>query len=527
MDYHTFHKKRNQIFISIFASYIILHLILTRFLYDAGDTSINPILTVVFLIALGIIFRKNSSSLVVQYALVIYINIYILVINIVYTEMGTMILFIFPMYIAFLYLSFIPKILFFLATSTEIVYLYYFHFSNMDYQFNFSDLVILLLLILFLGISSTMNTLFEKRYWIQINEQNSSMKKQLTSRGSYLDLFFENAKDGIAVFDLDNKVIEINPAFEDLYGWKREDIIGKSIHLVPPENREDAQKRRHKVLQGESYYLLETQDMKKDGTLFEVQITLSPIYDYNKRLIASSVISRDVSYKKEAEKHFLQSEKLKLAGEIAAGVAHEIRNPLTSISGFIQLMNNNPNQPYALYTQIIEKEIERINYIISEFLILSKPHVNIHKSYHLKKTLEDIHVLFQPELNLKGISLTKKWLLDDIELYGEENQIKQVLINIIKNSIESIEVHGKIDIICTSEDDQSICIMIADNGIGMSHATLDNIFEPFFTTKVNGTGLGMMISEKIITEHGGTIKIDSTIGKGTIVTIQLPYRLNP
>ena len=521
MKLKRIYKKKNQFFIFIFSFFLILHLILSNFFFNNSEP-INPLLTMSFLIVLGILYWKNSKTFLIQYILIFCINIYILVVSLVYADIGMISFFLFPIYITFLYASIFPRILFFLLSIIELFGLYYFQQSIWEQQLQFSDLVMFVLLTKMLVITSIFNTIFEKKYWEDINEQNSSMKRQLISRGSYLDLFFENTKDGIAVFDLDNKVIDVNPAFENLYGWKREEIIGKNIPLVPPKNRAAAEKRKKKVRKGESYYLLETQDMRKDGSLFDVQITLSPIYDYNNILIASSVISRDVSYKKEADKHLIQSEKLKIAGEIAAGVAHEIRNPLTSISGFIQLMNNDPNQPYANYTQIIEKEIERINYIISEFLILSKPHVNIHRKYHFKKTLEDIYVLFQPELNLNGITLSKSWLLDDIELHGEETQIKQVLINIIKNAIESIKKDGHIKIICTNEADQYINIEITDNGEGMSRTTLDNIFQPFFTTKENGTGLGMMISEKIITEHGGTIKIQSKVGEGTIIRIQLP-----
>lgn len=236
------------------------------------------------------------------------------------------------------------------------------------------------------------------------------------------------------------------------------------------------------------------------------------------------MISRDISFKKEAENLLLQSEKLKIAGEMAAGVAHEIRNPMTVISGFIQIMNKDPEQPYYQYSMLIEKEIERIDYIISEFLILAKPHARLSKRYNFIKTLDDICMLFQPELNLKGIVLSKEILLEDAYIFGEESQMKQVLINLIKNAIEAITDNGKINIICTSDQKEILTLKIMDNGIGMDMSTAEKVFDPFFTTKVKGTGLGMMISEKIITEHGGNIFIESKEGTGTTVTIQMPHK---
>jgi PAS domain S-box-containing protein len=337
-------------------------------------------------------------------------------------------------------------------------------------------------------------------------------------------MFFENAKDGIAVFDLDARIIEVNPAFELLYGWSREECIGKRVPLVPPENSEAANDRIKRVLNGESFYSFETKDMKKDGTFFNAQLTLSPIYNKCGEMVAMSVITRDISYRKEAEKLIIQSEKLKLAGEIAAGVAHEIRNPMTVISGFIQMMNEDDQHPYQSYTKLIESELERINLIISEFLILAKPHVTTIKEFNLEKIIQDVVLLYTPEFNLRGISFAESWNAPNVVVAGEQNQIKQVFINIVKNAVEALEKEGSLHISSTLEQDGFIGIHIQDNGPGMTQEVQKQIFEPFFTTKTTGTGLGMMISQKIIQEHGGKIIINSHVNQGTIVSILLPYK---
>lgn len=134
-----------------------------------------------------------------------------------------------------------------------------------------------------------------------------------------MHLFFQHANDCIAVFSLDNRIIDVNPAFEEVYGWTRAECVGKSIPLVPPENVLEAEQRYASLLEGKSFKLIETQDMRKDGTVFDVEISLSPIYDRTNKMIAVSAISRDISYKKVNEQLLLQSEKLKLAGEIVAG----------------------------------------------------------------------------------------------------------------------------------------------------------------------------------------------------------------
>ena len=211
----------------------------------------------------------------------------------------------------------------------------------------------------------------------------------LNSKQAYLGLFFEQAEDAIAVFDLEDRVITVNPSFEKLYGWTKEESIGRSLPLVPPENIEDAKKRSQLLKQGQSYQLFETTDMRKDGTIFNAQISLSPIFNPDGAVIAASVISRDISYIKENEKLVRQSEKLKLVGELAAGVAHEIRNPMTVISGFVQMMNDDQDSPYYEYTKLIQKETERVELILSEFLVLSRPQATQFVPIHLANTLDE------------------------------------------------------------------------------------------------------------------------------------------
>lgn len=356
----------------------------------------------------------------------------------------------------------------------------------------------------------------------RLEEEANTKEKELFSKEGYLKLFFKYAKDSIAVFDLDNRVIEVNPAFEELYGWAREECIGKKICMVPFEDLYKANERIKRMYDGESFHLLETKDMKKDGTIFDAEITLSPIFDSKGKIIATSVITRDISYKKEAEQIRIHSEKLKVAGEIAAGVAHEIRNPLTVISGFVQMMNEDQNSPYTYYTNLIDSEIDRINLIISEFLVLSKPSSIRAVDFNIDLVLSDIVTLYKPELQTKNITLSVQRITEGLIVSGNPNQIKQVFINLIKNASEAIQRDGEITVTIDKTNDHFCSISIKDTGQGMKKEVVEHIFEPFYTTKPDGTGLGMMIIEKIIKEHHGHIDIDSSFGKGTEIKFYLP-----
>lgn len=361
------------------------------------------------------------------------------------------------------------------------------------------------------------------KIWERLEKRADAREYDLNSKQAYLNLFFEQAEDAIAVFDLEDRVITVNPAFEKLYGWTKTEAIGRSLPLFPPENIEDARNRAKELQKDNHYRLFETTDMRKDGTIFDVQISLSPIYNSDGEIIASSVISRDISHVKENENLVLQSEKLKLVGEIAAGVAHEIRNPMTVISGFVQMMNEDSQSPYYEHTKLIQKEAERIELILSEFLVLSRPRVNQFVNIHLAKILDDIIQLFQYEFQQKSIDIMLQNNYPDIIILGNANEMKQVFINLFKNAMEAIKDGGIITLeVFPSKDANEILIRLSDTGCGIPPYVLERIFEPFYTTKTKGTGLGMMVINKIIQDHHGTIKIKSQEEVGTEILLSFP-----
>ncbi|MGE6684092.1 ATP-binding protein [Paenisporosarcina sp. NPDC076907] len=515
-------SKRNRLFINLFAIGLLFHTLSSLFIPYQFTVSI-PFFAIIYCILLFILKRMNINNTVMQFLILGGMNGYILHLNLDTPYYIHVLLFVYPLFIASLYHSIISSLILLPITVLEVIYIFQSNFQDFTSTIEFGDLYVVLLLLILMSLTAVVHSLFMRTTWERVEEQQATLERALDSREGYLHMFFENAKDGIAVFDLDARIIALNPAFELLYGWSREECIGNRIPLVPPENVAAANERIEKVLKGESYYSFETRDMRKDGTFFDAQLTLSPIYDKSGDMVAMSVITRDISYRKEAEKLIVQTEKLKLAGEIAAGVAHEIRNPMTVISGFIQMMNTDDQHPYQTYTKLIESELERINLIISEFLILAKPHVTKAKEFHIEKILQDVVLLFSPELNLRSILLKESWKARHAIVVGEQNQIKQVIINIVKNAIEALTNGGSLEISTDLETQGFVTIQIRDNGEGMTQEVVNQIFEPFFTTKTTGTGLGMMISQKIIQEHGGKILINSQLNKGTVVSILLPY----
>lgn len=445
----------------------------------------------------------RSNLVMLHIAVFIHASMHITVLNVAWLA--------FICFLATLYYSFKSTLLAIIVTIVECTWLFTIDSETLTSSIFLGNMLFLALCII---ISNAWHGHVFNSSYLHLSEQ--------AKQNYYLHMFFEQANDAIAVVDLEDRIIDMNPAFEKLYGWNRDECIGEVISIVPETNRIAASERFERLKKGESISAFETVDLRQDGSLVHVQLSMSPIYNKEGDMLAISIISQDITYKKNAEKRILQSEKLALAGEIAAGVAHEIRNPLTAVSGFIQMMNEDKESPYYTYTQIIQSELERINLIISEFLVLSKPHIDDVKKLSITNVCLTIATFLQFEFQSKNIQFTQCIPQDDYFIWADENQIKQVLLNILRNAIEAVHDHGQISLSLHANDNNSITIQLKDDGIGMDASTLAQIFDPFFTTKENGTGLGMMLTSQIIRSFNGNICIDSSKEAGTTVEITFP-----
>jgi signal transduction histidine kinase len=250
-----------------------------------------------------------------------------------------------------------------------------------------------------------------------------------------------------------------------------------------------------------------------------VESCASPVYK-NGKLVKVIGSLTDITEEKLNEEILRRSDKLHAIGELASGVAHEIRNPLTTIQGFMQLIK--PKLQEKHYVDIVLKEIDRINQIVSEFLVLSKPYAANYYRKNIMNLIQDTVSFLEPQLHLYAVQIIiKEEITEPPFVYCEENQIKQVFINILKNAIEAMPKGGEISIL-TKRVDMNISIYIIDQGIGIERDKLSKIGTPFHTTKENGTGLGLMVSSRIIQKHNGSLTINSEINKGTTVMITLP-----
>jgi signal transduction histidine kinase len=233
------------------------------------------------------------------------------------------------------------------------------------------------------------------------------------------------------------------------------------------------------------------------------------------------IIGRDITTLRQTEERLNRTEKLSVVGELSASVAHEIRNPLTSLKGFVQLLQMEDNK-HQDYYQIMLDELNRINHIVGELLLLAKPQHLKYSKLAIQKILNDVISLLAVEASLYNVQIESTFPKEDIILECEPNQLKQLFINLIKNSIEASNSDSKISISLDRIEQDKIAITVKDDGCGISKERLQKIGEPFYSSKEKGTGLGLTVSYKIVQSHNGSIIFDSEIGCGTTVNITLP-----
>jgi signal transduction histidine kinase len=231
----------------------------------------------------------------------------------------------------------------------------------------------------------------------------------------------------------------------------------------------------------------------------------------------------------DMERRLEKAERLSALGQLAAGVAHEIRNPLNAISMATQRLkrdfaplDNGKAEDFQNLSGVIKDEIKRLNGIIEEFLSFSKSRRLALSYFSLTEVLQKIVNLIREEASARGITIETKWRLSQVIIPMDINKLQQAFLNLIKNAMESILAEGNITITVDREGKNYIIVKISDTGCGMTAEEIERIFSPEYTTKEKGLGLGVPLATEIIRGHGGDIRVISRRGEGTTFEVVLP-----
>lgn len=352
------------------------------------------------------------------------------------------------------------------------------------------------------------------------NHYKKKIEKEIEKREeSYRDLV-EHSPDAVIIASGD-EVLFINDTGVSLFGASRKEDIQqkKIIDMIHPDYHRFIKERVEIIDRGEVTDFQEYKLFRLDGTTFEAEAKGIPTIFQNKP--ARHIIIREITQRKKTLELLLNAEKLNVAGQLAAGIAHEVRNPLTAIKGFLQLMEKQLHD-HKGYFDIIQSEINRIELILSELLVLAKPQDLKFEPVPLQTLLEEVKTLIDTQAILKNIHI--KFVSNcrnNLIINGDKNKLKQVVINFLKNSIEAMPNGGSITIEIKHHGRHHVKMLFKDTGCGMPRHVLKRIGEPFFTTKESGTGLGIMNSKQIVQNHQGTVHFWSD-DQGTLIEVILP-----
>ncbi|GAA4880871.1 hypothetical protein GCM10023310_71340 [Paenibacillus vulneris] len=328
--------------------------------------------------------------------------------------------------------------------------------------------------------------------------------------------------EAIIALDKTGYIVSVNPAAEQITGYSAQEL--NDFHFTDLFYYEDAGRAQQwfqHFMIGESFDCGEMRLVSKDGSLVYLLITPAPII-IRQAMVGCYVMVKDITEQKRKDELLRKSEKLSVVGQLAAGVAHEIRNPLTALKGFVKLMMHSDAQ-FPRYLSIMKEELDRIELIVSELLMLSKPQSLQLRRTDLKDLVEEVQTLIGTQAIMKNIEIQLAAGQGPYAVHCDPNQIKQVIINFLKNAIEAMTRDGIIHIVLTIAEDTGLAMLrIIDQGCGIPEDKLPRLGEPFYTTKEGGTGLGLMISQKIIEHHGGKMSITSRVNQGTTVEMSLP-----
>ncbi len=343
-------------------------------------------------------------------------------------------------------------------------------------------------------------------------------EEELEANRKKYEALVESFQDTVGIVTVDGYWVYMNDAGKKLFGITSiSEMIGRSIFEHIPQ--EEHRKIRDHFLSHQEKEPFELTILRTDRQIRYAEAKVIPTV-YKERKTCQIVI-RDLTERKKTEDMMQQTEKLSVVGHLAAGIAHEIRNPLTAIKGFTQLMKQEiPNS----YLDVVLTELERVENIVSDLLILAKPQASVYEKVNMEKLLNDTIFLFLSEAHLHNIEFINDLQLSDPIIEGEGDKLKQVYINLLKNAIEAMPNGGHISIRAHERNTDYLITQIIDEGVGIPRERISRLGEPFYSTKEKGTGLGLMICNRIIKNHNGTLTIDSSENSGTTVTIKLPRR---
>ena len=361
---------------------------------------------------------------------------------------------------------------------------------------------------------------FISMFWMQ---SYRSTKRSLQDTSAIADQVVTSLPVGLIATDKVGKISFYNSAAERITGLNLAQTRGKKPESILPSHLCGLMKGLDR---GESVFEKEMECEFTEDKIIPVSISASKIINEEGTFVGQVLIIRDLAEVRKLQNEIQRKEKLAAIGGLAAGVAHEIRNPLSSIKGIASYYKNkfeDDSEDKEMAGVMIE-EVDRLSRVISELLEFARPTKLNQKPSNMNELIEHSARLVQQEATAKNIQIQLNLTSDSVEADVDSDRLTQCLLNLYLNAMQAMENGGQLVITSSIKDDVTVAIDIKDSGSGMSEDDLSKIFDPYFTTKPKGTGLGLPIVHKIIEAHQGQVKVRSARGQGTVFSIILPLK---
>jgi len=366
---------------------------------------------------------------------------------------------------------------------------------------------------------------------VALEQANAAVSVALQELRAYYEDLLSSLQDGVMILDPDGRVVSLNQAAEELTGFSGSQVSGRPIGEVFPPPALLSSLVGKTVDQGRSHADFDAALIRADGVRLTLSAVASLISNPRGETRGVVLVLRDLSRVRELEEQLQRSDRLAALGVLAAGVAHEVRNPLVGVRAAAQLMEREPGFPPSLqeFTGIIIREVDRLNRIVDGLLAFAGRRPLRLRSCNVNQIVDEALRLEESALQAGEVGVVRKYDPAVPAVTADPDRLLQVFLNLIRNGAQAMAGGGDLAVRTRFERLAPQCggraaavVEIGDRGPGIPPEIQQQLFNPFFTTKDGGTGLGLPISLRIVEEHGGAIEVQSQVGQGTTFRVLLP-----
>ena len=334
------------------------------------------------------------------------------------------------------------------------------------------------------------------------------------------------AVDGIIAIDEDGAILELNPAAEQIFGYAAKEILGENVKVLMPQPfRDEHDDYLKRFLQTGERRIIgigrEVFGRRKDGSVFPLYLAVAEGRVAGKRVFMGLV--RDLERLRQAEERARQAEQLAALSTITAGIAHDVGTPMTTILGYAELLERSaPDAKSRERAHQIVEQVRRVTDLLQTLLNIARPRHAEPEAIAVADVLDHSVDFFREKLKERGVVVERDYGVRP-NVVADRDRLEQVFLNLIVNAADAMPTGGTLSVRIDRVSPELVEVSIEDTGIGIEASHLDRIFDAFYTTKERGkgTGLGLLVSQRIVREHGGTLRVQSELGKGTRFTISL------